>query len=140
MAVQRIFMNVPLTGIPGHIPNKTASGGEGSQEGAPVGSDHRAGPGVDTEVVQPVIDAMRRMEQEQRDHGEQQDLADPGLGEAEHAHIAQRLRADPQVHRHEDSRDEDQDRRDQRGEHAAGSEQRPEDGLVGSFHVTSIPR
>ena len=83
---------------------------------------------------------MHGVEEEKRYHREQQQLAEPVLGEPEHAGIVEGLRGHPHPDRREDAGDENQYGRDQRREHTARPEQRPEYGFVGAFHFTSTAR
>ena len=68
-------------------------------------------------------------------------LAEPVLRESRaRAHSSSACAGMPKPDGRDDAGDEDEDGRDQRGEHAAGAEQRPEDRFVGSFHVTATAR
>jgi transposase len=108
-------------------------GDQRAEQGAAVTQQLRAGAGVDTDIVQAVEDAVRRMPQEERDDREDEALADDVLGEGEHLRIAHRVRRQQQAERQSEAGDEDQHRPEQRRQHAAGAEQRPEDRCVGAF-------
>src|SRR5262245_41524462 len=89
-----------------------------AEQRSAVGGDHGAGTGVHAQVVQAMVNAVRCMEQEKRDHREQQELAEPVLGKLEHARIGQRLLGHPQPDRRDDPGDDDEDGRDESREDA----------------------
>src|SRR5689334_18598157 len=114
--------------------------GRGGEKGAAVACDHRSRAGVHAEVMKAVVDAVRGVEQEQRDHGQQQGLADPVLREGEDPPIVEGLMGHPDADWRDDARDKNEDRREQSRQYAACAEQGPEDRFVRSFHVTSTAR
>jgi hypothetical protein len=83
--------------------------------------------------MQGVEDAVRRVPQEQLDHHEQEQLAQPVLGESQHVRVIHCTAGEQESQRHGDAGDEHQRRADQGREHPAGAEQRPEDRRVRTF-------
>ncbi len=86
---------------------------------------------------------MRGVPREQRDDDEHERLAGPVLGERQRARVAHEVGRQHDAQRHEEAGDQHEHRPHERGEHAAGAEQGPEDRGVGTpprhrFHGLSI--